>query len=173
MALGSRSNYPSTFTGQYPYAPRTVQMLVTNQSRSGVEPGTFNCWSMKGVQCLAFYVFKRESLLWAGASQWRIYCHRMWGQLSTTCSNLLKYPNGELLVAVDHNQLWTMASEKVDSIDWSHPPPSWAVPPDHLVHSINRCSSATAGIRSWNVATFSMRGNHLAYAATQGIIPDT
>ena len=40
------------------------------------------------------------------------------GQLSTTCSNLLKYPNGELLVAVDHNQLRTMASEMVDPIDW-------------------------------------------------------
>ena len=43
--------------------------------------------------------------------------------VSTTCSNLQKQPNGELLVAVDHNQLWTMASETVDPIDWSHPPP--------------------------------------------------
>ena len=100
--------------------------------------------------------------------QWRIvYYHRMWGQLSTTCSNLLKDPDGELLVAVDHNQVRTMASEKVDSIDWSHPPPSWAVPPDRLVHSKNRCSSATAGIRSCNLATFSMRGIHLAYETTQ------
>ena len=63
-----------------------------------------------------------------------------------------------------------MASETVDPIDWSHPPPSWAVPPERLVHSINRCSSATAGIRSCNFATFSMRGNHLASAATQGIM---
>ena len=31
----------------------------------------------------------------------------------------------ELLVAVDHNQLRTMASETVISIDWSHSPPSW------------------------------------------------
>ena len=62
-----------------------------------------------------------------------------------------------------------MASETVDPIDWSHVPPSWAVPPERLVHSINRCSSATAEIRTCNVATFSMRGNHLAYAATQGI----
>ena len=29
--------------------------------------------------------------------------------------------NGELLVAVDHNQLWIMASETVDPIGWSHP----------------------------------------------------
>ena len=62
-----------------------------------------------------------------------------------------------------------MASETVDPIDWSHPPPSWAVPPERVVHSINRCSSATAGILTCNVATFSMRGNHLAYAATQGM----
>ena len=97
-----------------------------------------------------------QSLLWPGATQWRIFYHRMWGQLSTTCSNVLKQPTGELLVAVNHNQLQTMASETVDPIDWSHPPPSWAVPPERLVHSINQCNR-------------SMRGNHLAYAATQGM----
>ena len=93
----------------------------------------------------------KQGLQWLGASQWRIYYHRMRGQLSTTCSNLLKQPNGELLVAVDHNQLRTMASETVDPIDWLHPPPSWAVHPERLVHSINRCSSARAGIRSCNL----------------------
>ena len=36
----------------------------------------------------------------------------------------LKYPYEQLLVAVDHNQLRTMASETVDAIDLSHPPPS-------------------------------------------------
>ena len=69
----------------------------------------------------------------------------MWGQLSTTCSNVLKQPNWEFLVAVNHNQLRTMASETVYTIDWSHPPPSWAVIPERL------------------------RGNHLAYAATHCI----
>ena len=44
-----------------------------------------------------------------------------------------------------------MASETVDPIDWSHLPPLWAVPSERLVHSINRCSSATAGIRSCNL----------------------
>ena len=34
-----------------------------------------------------------------------------------------------------------MASETEDPIDWSHPPPSWAVPPERLVHSINHCTS--------------------------------
>ena len=37
-------------------------------------------------------------------------------------SNLLKYPNRDPLVTVDHNQLLTMASETVDPIDWSYPP---------------------------------------------------
>ena len=100
----------------------------------------------------------------AGASQWRIYYHRMWGQLSTTCSDVLKQPNGELLVAVNHNQLRTMASETVDPIDRSHPPPSWAVVPERHVHSINHCS--LGGTRTWNR---SMQGNHLAYSATQGL----
>ena len=41
---------------------------------------------------------------------------------------LLKLSNGELLVAVNHNQLRTMASETVDPIDWSHPYPHWQYP---------------------------------------------
>ena len=98
------------------------------------------------------------------ASQWRIYYHIMWGQLLTTFSNVLKQPNGELLVAVNHNQQRTMTSETVDPIDWSHPPPSWAVPPERLIHSINQCN--LSGNRRCNRI---MRGNHLAYAATQGM----
>ena len=100
--------------------------------------------------------------------QWRIYYHRMWGQLSTTCSNVLKQPNRELLVAVNHNQLRTMASETVDPIDWSHPPPPpvWALPPERLMHSLNQCN--ISGIQTCNR---SMQGNHLAYAATQGMRP--
>ena len=70
-----------------------------------------------------------------------------WGQLSTTFSNALKQPTGELLVAVNHNQLRTMAPETVDPIDWSHPPPSWAVPPEGLVHSINQCTSAESNVQ--------------------------
>ena len=89
----------------------------------------------------------------------------MWVQLSTTCSNVLKQPNWALLVAVNHNQLWTMASGRVDPIHWSHPPPSWAVSSEHHVHSINQCN--LSGTRTCNG---SMRGNHLAYAVTQVII---
>ena len=88
----------------------------------------------------------------------------MWGQLSTICSNVLTQPNGELLVAVNHNQLQTMASETVDKIDWSHPPPSWVVPPERHVHSINQ--SNLSGTRTCNR---SMRGNHLANATTQSM----
>ena len=106
-----------------------------------------------------------ESLLWAGASQWRIYYHRMWVQLSTTWSNVLKQPNGEHLVAVNHNQLRTMASETVDPIDWSYPPPSCGVLPERHVHSINQCN--LSGTRTCNRC---MRGNHLDYAAARGII---
>ena len=37
---------------------------------------------------------KKVSLLWPGPSQWRIYYHRMWDQLSTTCSNYYSSPMG-------------------------------------------------------------------------------
>ena len=44
----------------------------------------------------------------------------------------------EPLVAVDHNQLRTMALETVDPIDWSHIPPSGAVPSElHVLHGVN------------------------------------
>ena len=42
--------------------------------------------------------------------------------VSTACSNFTEVAHGELLVAVNHNQLRTMTSEMVDPIDWSHPP---------------------------------------------------
>ena len=97
------------------------------------------------IKCLRCLVGVIGSLLWPGASQGSIYFHRMWSQLSSTCSNLLKEPNGELLVALDHNQQQTMASETVAPIDWSHPPPSLAVLPERLAHSINRCSLSSTG----------------------------
>ena len=49
----------------------------------------------------------------------------------------------------------------VDPIDWSQPPPSWAVPPERHVHILNQ--SNLSWIRTCNR---SMRDNHLAYAAT-------
>ena len=55
-----------------------------------------------------------------------------------------------------------MASETEDPIDWSHPPQSWEVSPERLVRSINQCNLGR--IRTCNR---SMRGNHLADAATQ------
>ena len=49
--------------------------------------------------------------------------------INYTCSNVLKQPNGEFLVAVNDKKLRTMAPETLDPIDWSHPPPSWALWP--------------------------------------------
>ena len=59
-----------------------------------------------------------------------------------------------------------MASVTVDQIDWSHPSQSRAVSSESLVHGKIRCSLSSTGNRSSN---FSMWGNHLAYAAAQGM----
>ena len=85
---------------------------------------------------------------------------------------LLKQLNGELLVAVDHSQLWTMASQTVDQIDWPLSPTLHrAVPHElHVVHG------AYAGYKSPDLlqpvriehATFGMPGQRTAYAATLG-----
>ena len=98
-----RGDFTLTESG-LPYRPSSTQQLIGDF--------TLTKWRKR----------LRKSLLWPGASQWRIYYHGMWGQLSTTCSNLLMQPNGELIVAVDHSQLRTMASNMVDPIDWSQPP---------------------------------------------------
>ena len=108
-----------------------------------------------------FDLRKKKSLLWPGASQRRIYYHRMWVQLSSTCSNFLKWPNGELLVAVNHNQLWTMASETVDPIDWSHPPPYTGQYPLSSTYCILQCglgckSQDLLHLESLDHATFGM-----------------
>ena len=64
--------------------------------------------------------------------------HRMWGQLSTSCSNLLKQPpcgtssSSPPQPATDNGV--------IDPIDWLHPTPSWAALPERLVHSVNQCS---------------------------------
>ena len=70
-----------------------------------------------------------------GGSGWTIKSSMAWSlpvenQVSQNVESIinylqyvLKHPNGKLLVAVNHNQLRTMASETVDPIDWSYPPP--------------------------------------------------
>ena len=64
-----------------------------------------------------------------------------------------------------------MASETVDPIDWSHPPLSWAVPPEfHVLHGVN------AGYKSQDLlqlpwlehASMGMPGERTTCAATQG-----
>ena len=60
-----------------------------------------------------------------GSLLWRVYVPLFVRSiiLSTTCSGITEVAYGKLLVAVDHNQLQTMASKSVDPIDWSLPPP--------------------------------------------------
>ena len=88
--------------------------------------------------------------------------HNVGSIINYTCSNLLKQPNGELIVAVDHNQLRRMVSETVDPINWSHPPPSWAVPPEH--HVLHGAMWATTS-EDRLVATSEDRTRDLRYAS--------
>ena len=60
-----------------------------------------------------------------------------------------------------------MASEMVDPIDCSHPPLSWAVPLERVVHSINHATSARIerATAAYDTTTLPMR----PLAAAQGI----
>ena len=61
----------------------------------------------------------------------------------------------ELMVPVNHNQQRTMVSETVYPIDWSHSPPSWAVPPERLVHIV--LISATSAFEATTLPMWPLR----------------
>ena len=86
----------------------------------------------------------------------------------------LKCPNGELSVAVDHNQLRTMGSETVDPIDWPLLPTLHrAVPLElHLLHGENAGYESQALLQTvrLELATFGMLGQLITSAAIQGYI---
>ena len=70
-------------------------------------------------------------------------------QLQSTTTSYGQWRHGQWR----HNQLRTLVA----------PPTLMGSTPERLVYCINRCSLSSTGNRSCN---FSMRGNHLAYAAT-------
>ena len=70
-------------------------------------------------------------------TQLSIYYYCSSGQLSTTCINDTEWPNGQLLVALDHSQPRIMASETVDPIDCRYPYLYKAVLPESHLHGAN------------------------------------
>ena len=71
-----------------------------------------------------------------------LYYHRMRGQLSTTCSNYWSSPiwNSKLQSTTNSYGQCSQILH-VDPIDWSHPPPSWAVQPElNVLHGVNAAS---------------------------------
>ena len=90
------------------------------------------------------------------------------------CRWLSGESNGELLVAVNHNQLRTMASENVDPIDWLHPPPYTGQYPLSSTYCTLQCglgckSEDSLHWVSCERVTFGTPDQRTACAATQGI----
>ena len=76
--------------------------------------------------------------------------------------------NGQLLVSVYHNQLWIMASETADKIEWKLPTlmgsTHWAPRAQYkYVQPVPEIDSAT----------FCMWGNHIAYMRPLGVLRGT
>ena len=65
-----------------------------------------------------------------------------------------------------------MASETVEPIDWSHPPSSWAVPPElHVLHCVNAADKSQDLLHQPGLEreVTGMPDQHTTYcAATQG-----
>ena len=69
-------------------------------------------------------------------------------------------------------QLRTMASETVDPIHWSHPTPSWPVPPElHVLHGVNATCKSLDLVHQPGLerASTGMPEQRTTGAATQGI----
>ena len=65
-----------------------------------------------------------------------------------------------------------MASETVDPLDWPHPPPSWAVPPElHVLHGFNAAYKSQDLLHQPGLerASTGMPDQRTTCAATQGI----
>ena len=78
----------------------------------------------------------------------------------------------ELLVVVDHNKLRAMTSETVDPIGWSHPPPSWAVPPElRVLQGVNVAYKSQDLVHQPGLerASTEMPDQRTTCAATKGI----
>ena len=73
----------------------------------------------------------------------------------------LKLPNWQLPVAVDHNQLRTMALETVDSIDWQFPLPFKGQCP-HL-HGENERYKSRVQSAGFDPVAFRIPGHRIAY----------
>ena len=68
-----------------------------------------------------------------------------------------------------------MAAETVDPIDWSHPPPSWAVPPElHVLLSVNAAYESQDLVHQPRLerASTAMPDQRTTCAATQGMKGD-
>ena len=94
------------------------------------------------------------------------------GSIINQLQQLQKQPNGELQVAVNHNQLRTMASETVDPINWSNPPPYTGQYPLSSTYCTLQCGlqiTRLAALSQPRTCDFRMPDQRTAGAATQGI----
>ena len=130
------------------------------------------------IPSIAYFNKKRLSLLWPGASQLRIYYHRMWGQWSTTCtcSNATEVAQWGA-PSCSRPQSATDNGVRDGSSNWLAVTPTLhrAVPPElHVLHGVN------AGYKSQGLmqqtgsqhASVGMPGQRTACAATHGIISE-
>ena len=83
---------------------------------------------------------------------------------------LLKQPNGQLPLTVDHSQLRTMVSETEDPIDWPLSPPFTGQ--CFLSATCTFCCALQINsvVRGFDPWTFGILCHRIAYAATLGII---
>ena len=80
------------------------------------------CFSCDRYVIHAFNKVKVKSSLAGSPPMENLLPQFCWVNYQLLTVMLPKQPNGRLSVAVDHNQLLTMASEMVDPIDWPLPP---------------------------------------------------
>ena len=103
---------------------------------------------------------KEKFFLWPGGPQRRIYYHSLFGLLSSISSKATVVPDGQITVAIDHNQLRTMASETLMKLPGCYPTLYRAPLPQY------KSMQPQPEIEP---ATFCIRSNRLAYAASQGM----
>ena len=106
---------------------------------------------VNAAHCVNQYPVKVKSSMTKSLTVENLLYYRMCVQLSTTCSNLLKQPNGELLVSVNHYSYEQWRQIREIQLTGRTPTLHYAVPPElHVLHTAMR-----AGLQITRLAALS------------------
>ena len=114
----------------------------------------------------------KKSRIWPKAFQWRIYYHRMWVQLSTTCSNYRSSPMGSSQLQSTTPSYGQWRQRRQIQLTGRTPHPTQGSTPLSFTYCTLQCGlqiTRLAALSQPRTCEFRMPDQRTAGASTQGI----